>query len=399
MALLSSISNIAVEFQTTRLLRAGRDTLMKLSAQIATGKKTSDLSELGATQTRSLLNARAGVAKSENYILAIKTVETRLTIQGKALENMQTLGTQAESLINNIPTHASSVTAGGAAQFENFLRQINMLLNQRVEDRQIFAGARYAQEPVKDLLSLPVPPTEAYPFTPLTSPALPQYDTSNTTQLDVTSIASDGAGVLTLGSSTWAAQGYQVGDTITLSGTTIDGTYTIQSLNGADATLTTSPALMAADTDFNAIRNNATAGPAAYDEDSLYIEDNLRAPYGVTSTDPAFQNLILGMRWAYAATQDPANYETYMARALDLLGDARDGVRVLEAETAANSGLFEDRRKAHEMAITQYSNQEGDAIGANVEEAATRLSILSAQLEASYAATGRVITLSIVNYI
>ncbi|MGE3769324.1 MAG: flagellin [Bdellovibrionales bacterium] len=406
MGVISSITNLAVEFQTTRLMRTGRDTLLLLQAQMATGKKTQDLSTLGITNTRTLLSARATQSKLEGYIDSIKTVETRLQFQSSVLAGIDAVLLQAQNLVSDSATYDASVTNGAASLFQSFMQQIQIYLNQRVEDRGIFAGDRLSSDPVKNLLTtLPVPPTEAYPFTPDTSPTLPAYDTAVTTELDATSIAFDdgsgaGTGTLTLGSSTWEALGYQVGDTVTITGTTSNNAvYTITSLSDDVATVAELVTDEAADTSFTAIRSAAINGPAAYIEDSVYIDDGFLASYGITSTDPAFQNLIMGLRWAYVATQDQVNYTTYMDRAYELLGTSQTGLRQLQAEVVSNINVFSAKRETHETSIITAKNQEDDIIAADVNEAATRLSILSAQIEASYAATGRIINLTIVDFI
>jgi flagellar hook protein FlgE len=86
----------------------------------------------------------------------------------------------------------------------------------------------------------------------------PLTSTYSFTQTQATSIAaSNGASTMTLGSSSWAAQGYQIGDTITLTGTGTDGTFTITNLAGAVATVTPAPTTIAADTTFSASRTGA----------------------------------------------------------------------------------------------------------------------------------------------
>lgn len=402
MTTLNSISNISVQFQTTRLMRAGREDLFGLQAQISSGKKTEDLSTLGATNTRRLLEARASELKYNSYIDAIQTVTTRVKVQSQSLAGMQNIAAQMNTLINNNQTQVAALGAGADAQIRSYLLQTQVYLNQQVENRYVFAGNRYGTLPVRDLNSLPVPPTESYPFTPLTSPTLPNYDSDVMSETQVTSMTVNGSGQLVLGSSTWADQGYAVGDTVTLSGMSTAGnntTFTISSLSGTTATLTVAATTQAADTSFTAVRNSATAGPGAYNEDALFIDDGFSLDYGITSTDPGIQNLILGLRWAYAATQDSTNYTTYMARASELLGSATSQIRILEADAAADLGVLSNTLESHKKSIIDFKNQAGEVIDADVNEAATQLSILSSQIEASYAATGRVINLSIVNYL
>ncbi len=400
MTTFNNVSTLFIQQQTTNLMRAGRQQLFDLQAQIASGKRTNDLSTLSATNTRLLLDARSGITRYENYTLSIKTVDTRLNVQDTILNNLQDIVAQSSSLVANAQTFQAAVDLGADSQLTSFLTQVGVYLNERVGDRQLFSGNRFSVEPVKNLNTLPVPPTEPFPFTPLASPTVPQYDTSYMSQIEVASVAANnGASTLTLGSSSWSAQGYQVGDTVTLSGTGTDGTFTITNLAGGVATVTPAPTTIAADNTFTAVRNTATEGPGSYVRDGLYIDDNFFVTYGISSNADAMQNMILGLRWAYAATQDSTNYTTYMTRADQLLGTARDQLRVLQADTAANQGLMDQTLEAHKRTTVLFQNQQGNVIDADVNEAATQLSILSAQIEASYAATGRIVNLSITQFL
>jgi flagellar hook-associated protein 3 FlgL len=146
-----------------------------------------------------------------------------------------------------------------------------------------------------------------------------------------------------------------------------------------------------------------TAAPGsdvqAYTHDSMYIDDNYNINYGVTSTDTGMQNLILGVRWAYAATQSPANFNAYMAQARTLLGNALPQLRDIQANIAANQNRIADVTTTHNTLITDLTNQAGDIQNVDSAEIAAKITFTQSQLEASYSVTAKIAQLSITKYL
>ncbi len=137
----------------------------------------------------------------------------------------------------------------------------------------------------------------------------------------------------------------------------------------------------------------------AYGHDSVAIDDNLQLTYGISTTDSGIQNLMQGLRYAYAATQDSANYDTYMAQAQTYLQTAFDGVRSLNAQVAGNAKILAETEKGQKNTISLLQGQIDTIRGIDATEVSVKINAYTSQLQASYAATAKLINLSILNYL
>ncbi|NDE90746.1 MAG: hypothetical protein EB059_06360 [Alphaproteobacteria bacterium] len=160
-----------------------------------------------------------------------------------------------------------------------------------------------------------------------------------------------------------------------------------------DITAVSSPVLPTYDT--GAPGSNALA----YAKDTANIDTNYNITYGVSSNETGIQNLVLGLRWAYAATQDPANYNAYMETARGLLESAKPQLRDLQANVAANQNRLTDVKSTHTNLITDLSNQADAIQGADSATVAAQITFMQSRLEASYTVTGRIAQLSITKYL
>lgn len=138
---------------------------------------------------------------------------------------------------------------------------------------------------------------------------------------------------------------------------------------------------------------------ASYVEDSVTIDDGYNVTYGISSNESGFQNMILGLRWAYAATQDEANFSTYMATARDLIATSLDELRGLHGDVASDTSKLEDMKKLHTQFISEATSSVTDIQYADSAEVATKITFVQAQLQASYSATARIAQMSLVNYL
>lgn len=138
---------------------------------------------------------------------------------------------------------------------------------------------------------------------------------------------------------------------------------------------------------------------AAYAEETATIDEGFTITYGVSSNDPAFQKIILGMRWAHAATQDSANFGTYMGRARDLLTSGLSGLRNLHGEVVSNYNRCNDMLTLHKNLITDLNTQVDDIQRADSAEVSTKITFLQSQLQASYSVISQVTTLSLAKYL
>lgn len=138
---------------------------------------------------------------------------------------------------------------------------------------------------------------------------------------------------------------------------------------------------------------------ASYATDSATIDDGYTLNYSVSSNHAGFQQLILGMRWAYAATQDSANYSTYMDKARTLITGALTDMRDLDGQVVSNINRFNETKNLHSSFITELTGQIDDIQQADSAEVATKISFAQAQLQASYSVTAKIANLSLASYL
>jgi|ERR1043166_1983177 flagellin-like hook-associated protein FlgL len=313
------VSTLGLLTQQILQIRDAQSLLGDLSTQLATGKKSLDLSGYTLADTRRLLDFRSLIGKRSSYLDVINTVEPRLKIYDKTLTQLDSDGNEALSLINGTTSFDNAQSGALASQIQGFMQSAQYFLNQRVGDRYVFSGSRYLTAPVQDITQLTVPPGSA---TPVSSPTLPDYDT--------------------------AAPG---------------------------------------------------SSAASYATDSVNIDDGNTLTYGISSNDPAFQNLVLGLRWAYAATQDSANFSTDMDNARTLITNALGGIRNLHGTVASNMGRLDTTRDLHNTLISDLNNQIDDIQHADAAEVSTKITFVQAQLQASYSATAKIAQMSITQYL
>ncbi len=166
----------------------------------------------------------------------------------------------------------------------------------------------------------------------------------------------------------------------------------------AGTTTVASPAVPNYDVNYDPL-NPAAAVPEAWVKDSATIDTTKSLTYGITSTDKGFQQIILGLQWAYAATEDPANYQTYMDNALDLLSEGLSNVRAVHTAATNAYSTLEKTSKMIESKISSIENQVDNIEAVDVNEVSVKITVLQAQLESAYAVTAQIIDLSLLKYL
>lgn len=146
-----------------------------------------------------------------------------------------------------------------------------------------------------------------------------------------------------------------------------------------------------------------TAAPGsdiqAYTHDTATIDDSFNITYGITSTETGIQNLILGVRWAYAATQSSANFTAYMSTARGLLTSAVQQLRDLQAGNATNQNRVADVTKLQNSVIDSLTTRNDAIQNIDSAEVSAKITFTQAQLEASYSVTAKIAQLSITKYL
>jgi flagellar hook-associated protein 3 FlgL len=137
----------------------------------------------------------------------------------------------------------------------------------------------------------------------------------------------------------------------------------------------------------------------AFATDTVKIDDSLTLPYGMTSNSKGMQEMIQGLRFMKAATQDPTNYTAYMAKAKDLLTAAQTDLRALHSQIAADNSLLNNAKDTHTTLINSMTIQSEDVQRVDTTEVAAKITYMQSLMQASYSSTAILAKLSIANYL
>jgi flagellar hook-associated protein 3 FlgL len=168
--------------------------------------------------------------------------------------------------------------------------------------------------------------------------------------------------------------------------------------NPPTTTTVSSPTLPYYDTEAVAGTPNDAA---AYTSDTVTVDQNYNVAYGVSSDNPAFQQLINGLRYISAATTAPsaAAYQTDMTNASNLLAGALQSIQNLHASNASNQSTLTTETTTQNTDVTNLQNQISNIQQVNTAQVAAEIDSLQTQLQASYSATASLEQLSILKYL
>lgn len=452
-----AISTLANQLFTTQNLQKEQNNLATLNEQLASGKQHSDLTQYAPVDAHNLMDFQNAITQRQSYIGGMTTVSARLSMYDTTMNNIETMAAQAGALASSNQTYDPTKVAQIQAQAQSYLQQMQDDLNQTLSGRYIYGGTRYATTPVANLTSLGVPGT--LPFTPVTSPTLPDYSAEKITSNSFTIAATPPTGNFQVGNSsiTWASL---AAGTSPLTVTNSDGTTTNVAVSGLTAPATTTSQLasnvqkaitqiVAAGTvpDFSSgltaavdgtnpaqinltyagsltpITPNtsgtagqvtwadsndgttseslATTDAAAYAKDSVTVDNGYNLQYGVTSNDPGFQQVIAGLRLLNAASSqtDPTVYNNYVTQAATLLSTGLNNVQTTHAAVAGNSNIITQETSIQNTDITNLQNQLSNIQQVDLTSVGTQITLLQTQLQASYSSTAALIQESILKYL
>lgn len=147
-----------------------------------------------------------------------------------------------------------------------------------------------------------------------------------------------------------------------------------------------------------------TADQLYYDGDSQVlnhrVSDTLSVNYGATAADPAFENLIRGLKIAETVdTSDPEATRQRLDRAMELVNGALDGLPDVRGRIGSSRSILRqesNRMKDFTLALDQSV---GDLENIDFAEAISRLGEEQAQLQASMAALSRLRQVTLTNFL
>ena len=131
------------------------------------------------------------------------------------------------------------------------------------------------------------------------------------------------------------------------------------------------------------------------------IDRSISLPYGVQANDPAFRSALQGL--AMIAAVDPASldadaYAEWVTTGIDAAAAGIDGIRSAQARLGGQQAALDQAIERQEVRGDIFAAQIGRLEGVDPYEAASRVSMLSTQLEASFASTARLMRLSFLSY-
>lgn len=142
-----------------------------------------------------------------------------------------------------------------------------------------------------------------------------------------------------------------------------------------------------------------TSNSAAYYEDTVPLSTAQNITYGISSNAKGFQELILGLRFAYAATQNVTNYKSYMAQGASLITQGLTDIRGIHSGLSSDNATLQSAKDTQATATTALKNQLGDLQNVDINDVAVKIQAFQTQLQASYSATATMTKLTILNYL
>ncbi len=396
-----SISNIGRTASMVSALQNEQSTLSKLSEQLSTQKRNTNLTDYTASEALNLINLQASATQKEAYINIITSVNNNLSIYDATLTDLENIATQAQSLANGNANYSAEIALNIGVQAANYLKSVTVDLNQNINGRYLFSGTRYTTPPVQDLSTLPA---ATLTTAAVASPLVPAYDTAATLYFSVSGQA------ITMNGTAGAGQEASMtvdGVTYTHTVLTTDTPTTIMTALGVQLTAAGVPYVQAGPTitiggghtidDWDVETTNA----ASYVTDHAKIDNGYTIDYGITSNNEAFQKLVAGLRYLQTAgsATDAATYQANMTQAASLLGDALTSMQTLHTTVANNMGVMTTQKKMQETSIDNLANQVLDIQQVDITRVSAEITMLETLLQASYSATGGILKMSIISYL
>ncbi len=373
--------------------------LYDLQTQLSTGVVSQQYSGIYQTASR-LVSTEATVARTNQFIANIDTVEQRLALMDISVESIESLGVEMRKLLNASLDGPESHVADMNDMATNTLSLVGEALNSRDGTRYLFAGARVDRAPVS---------FAAGTYAPV------KLIESDATTVDETFYQSYYTQVL--------------GNTLPFA----QGSFYQQIYFDKNGILPTGPLpgdlnnptlaeFKAQDPDLfsyyvdrlDSTQMLATPKRDYYQGDSVQstarIDEGFQVKYGISANELAFQQLI-------TAVDAIANIPKASIATTDgqvIVAKARDMVQKVLETSATNGldGITDLRIKLNGPRITldnvkdrhsQYNIYASQIIGdiqdVNTAEVIARLQSDQVQLQASYSTIARIQSLSLLNYL
>lgn len=304
-------------------------------SRITTGKKEIYTRNYGDEAPR-ILKFQQEITSREQYISTIKNIEGVLSSYETALDSLANVASEILQVTNPNPGIETSQIEVVA---NNMLLEIGATTNLNVSGRYIFNGLDYEKAPMKDLRTLPNIAIADINNKDVieNEPTLPYYTT-----------------------------------------------------NGVNASYHTS------------FTTAGSTNEDAFDKFQITIDVQRTITYGITSTEEGMQNLVqaaIRLRSASQGNLTDQQRQEFLSQARALASQARDQLRVMQTDNGIRQQEMTRARERHEIFLNITKSNLGNIQDVDVTEAATILSALNGQLNASYSVIARQTQLSLTNFL
>lgn len=132
------------------------------------------------------------------------------------------------------------------------------------------------------------------------------------------------------------------------------------------------------------------------------LDERTVLPHGIQANDPAFTDLLRGLSMIAAtdptAITDPEGYRVWVSSAVKAVSTGINGMIETESRLGGHQQTVDHTLKMQREREVLFNSQILSLEGVDPYEAATRLTNLQTQLEATYAVTSRLSKLSFLNF-
>jgi hypothetical protein len=361
----------------------------KLAAELSSGKASIDLAgNPNRTQVLDLSNEQNSL---NTYITSCTIGTTTTNLYSDSLTNITSIAQTAYQSVENLLekyTGQPSPTGSTNQTYINTLKaftQMGAMIDQSMTETQValneqsgsgaylYAGNRYPTQNASANYTLP-------PCADLTQ--LPYFQ-------GATSPAPNPAGTTIAG---YTPPTNAVDPAVTAAG-------------GANADLPTY------DADFSTTRpgaaNAANQGAIvglAWGNHNVTIDDNQTVQVNINSTNPAFQDLVNGLRAAKTAADQAGNYSTadrdkFLTLAYSNLSAAITGLGNLENQNSLSNLALNNKSTVLNTRLNNVKTNLDSFVGVDTTTVTVQLATVNNQLQASYKATSDLLSMSLINYL
>ena len=344
---MSAISTLSSFLQNITLVQNSQNQIANLTYQVDTGLKSQDLAGYG-TQANQLLNLQSGQTTEKNYVSNNTEIGTFLTAYDTTLGQISSDATKLVAALDAFTVTDPNAVSNLQALVKGLQVDVGATLNTQVGGRFLYSGTRYGTQPVGDLtaasqqLAAPVPNPAGVPptttFNPVTSSSVPTYD-NQAAQINAVPPATQTAAQIQLGTQSYQTQNAQ-------------------------------------------------------------IATNQQMGYGVSSNDPAFQNLISALQNAFGAVGATGTTQTqFLQNASDQVQAALTAIQGLRDANGTAETLVSNANTVHNQTLATLQSQITTITQVDPATVATELSQAQTQLEGSYKVVSSVLNETLLNYL